>query len=81
MRAISDPSSQLEVLSYDLTASELDAFAEFQEQRQNTSASFSLIGGTSVVLSGGAAFFEDTLIHSGSEQSGAVQILTINSGN
>jgi hypothetical protein len=38
MRAISDPNSQLEVLAYDLTASELDAFAEFQEQRQNTSA-------------------------------------------
>jgi len=81
MRAISDPSSQLEVLSYDLTASELDAFAEFQEQRQNTSASFSPIGGTSGVLSGGTAFFEDTLIHNGSEQSGAVQILTINPGN
>ena len=32
MRAISDPNSQLEVLAYDLTASELDAFAEFQEQ-------------------------------------------------
>ena len=81
MRAISDPNLQLEVLAYDLTASELNAFAEFQDQRQNNSASFGPIGGTSGVLSGGAAFFEDNLIHSGSEQSGAVQILTINPSN
>lgn len=40
MRAISDPNLQLEVLAYDLTASELNAFAEFQDQRQNNSASF-----------------------------------------
>ena len=78
MRAISDPNSQLEVLAYDLTASELNAFAEFQEQRQNNSASFGPICGTSGVLSGGAAFFEDNLIHCRSEQSGAVQILTVN---
>ena len=50
MRAISDPNSQLEVLAYDLTASELDAFAESQEPRQNTSASFGPIGKTSGVL-------------------------------
>ena len=78
MRAISDPNSQLEVLAYDLTASELNAFAEFQEQRQNNSASFGPIGGTKSVLSGGSAFFEDNLIHSRSEQSAAVQILTVN---
>jgi len=81
MRAISDPNSQLEVLAYDLTASELDAFAEFQEQRQNTSASFGPISGTSGVLSGGAAFFEGSLIQSGPGQSGAVQILPINRDN
>ena len=81
MRAISDPNSQLEVLAYDLTASELDAFAEFQEQRQNTSASFGPISGTSGVLSGGAAFFEGSLIQSESGLSGPVQILPINRDN
>ena len=81
MRAISDPNSQLEVLAYDLTASELDAFAESQEPRQNTSASFGPIGKTSGVLSGGAAFFEDSLIQSGPRQSSAVQILPINPDN
>jgi hypothetical protein len=81
MRAISDPNSQLEVLAYDLTASELDAFAEFQEQRQNTSASFGPISGTSGVLSGGAAFFESSLIQSESGLSGPVQILPINRDN
>ena len=81
MRAISDSNSQLEVLACDLTASELDAFAEFQEPRQNTSASFGPIGKTSGVLSGGAAFFEDSLIQSGPRQSSAVQILPINPDN
>ena len=81
MRAISDPNSQLEVLACDLTASELDAFAEFQEQRQNTSASFGPISGTSGVLSGGAAFFESSLIQSESGLSGPVQILPINRDN
>ena len=81
MRAISDPNSQLEVLAYDLTASELDAFAESQEPRQNTSVSFGPIGKTSGVLSGGAAFFEGSLIQSGPRQSSAVQILPINPDN
>lgn len=80
MRAISEPSSQLEALAYDLTETELDAFAEFQEQRQNTSVSFGRIEGTSGSISpfGGAAFFEGNLIQSGSEQSPGVQILLTN---
>jgi hypothetical protein len=81
MRAISDPNSQLEVLAYDLTASELDAFAEFQEQRQNTSVSFGPIGGTSGVWVEGEAFFEGSLIQSESGLSGPVQILPINRDN
>jgi hypothetical protein len=81
MRAISDANSRLEVLAYDLTASELDAFAEFQKQRQTTSASFGPTGGTRGVLSEGTAFFEGSLIQSGSGQSGAVQILPINPDN
>ena len=81
MRAVSDPNLQLEVLACDLTASELDAFAESQEPRQNTSASFGPIGKTSGVLSGGAAFFEGSLIQSGPRQSSAVQILPINPDN
>ena len=81
MRAISDPNSRLEVLAYDLTASELDAFAEFQEQRQNTSVSFGPIGGTSGVWVEGEAFFEGSLIQSESGLSGPVQILPINRDN
>ncbi|MFT7472893.1 MAG: hypothetical protein ACI8XU_002797 [Kiritimatiellia bacterium] len=81
MRAVSDSNSQLEALAYDLTASELDAFAEFQEQRQETSISFGPIGETSGVFSGGPTFFEGGIIQSGSGQSGAVQILPINPGN
>lgn len=81
MRAISDPSAQLETLAYDLTETELDAFAEFQDQRQNTVISFDPIGGTSSSFSGGAAFFEGGLIQSGSGQSGAIQILPISPSN
>ena len=84
MRAISDPRSQLEALAYDLTASELDVFEEYQEQRQNTVMSFGPIGGVSGSTSEGVAFFEGRLgrlIQSGSGQSGAVQILPVDPNN
>jgi hypothetical protein len=62
MRAISDPSSQLEALAYDLTASELDAFAEFQEQRQSTSVLFGGVEGHSAAPL--AALFSSAVIQS-----------------
>ena len=61
MRAISDPSSQLEALVYDLTETELGAFAEYQEQRQNTAISFGPIGRVSGSFSADANFFEGSL--------------------
>lgn len=36
MQAINDPSAQIEALSYELSDSELDAFREFQEQRNSS---------------------------------------------
>ena len=38
MRAISDPGSQLEALAYDLSETELDAFAEYQQQKTKHSS-------------------------------------------
>ena len=46
MQEISSTESQLEALAYDLSESELDAFTEFQEQRQSNFSPFSIVGGT-----------------------------------
>ena len=81
MRAISDPNSQLEALTYDLTETELVASAEYQKQRQNTAISFGPIGEVSGSISTGADFFEGSLIQSRSGQSRAVQILPQNPDN
>ena len=80
MRAVSDPGAQLQALAYDLSETELDAFAEYQEQRQNTARSFGIIGGTGSPV-GGRAFFNGELIQSGSGQSPAIQILPIDPAN
>lgn len=81
MRAISDPSSQQEALAYDLTKTELDAFADYQEQRQNTSVSFGGAGVSAAALSGGPTFFSGDLIQAGSGQSRAIQIVPTNPDN
>jgi hypothetical protein len=81
MRAISDPNSQLDALTYDLTETKLDTFAEYQKQRQNTAISFGPIGGVSGSISADADFFEGSLIQSRSGQSHAVQILPKNPDN
>ena len=80
MRAVSDPGAQLQALAYDLSETELDAFAEYQEQRQNTSQAFEFIGGTGSPV-GGRAFFNGGLIQSGSGQSRAIQILPTDPAN
>lgn len=81
MRAISAPNSQLDALTYDLTETKLDTFAEYQKQRQNTAISFGPIGGVSGSISADAGFFEGSLIQSRSGQSRAVQILPKNPDN
>lgn len=81
MRALSDPSSQLDALAYDLSETELDAFAEYQEQQQNALSSFGVFGGTSIGPVDGPALFNGGLIQSGSGQSRAIQIMPIGPDN
>jgi len=78
MREISEPAAQLEALSYDLTESELDAFAQYQEQMQNSSVTFRGIGGASGLSAGpagGPIIFRSGSIQGGNGGSSAIQIL------
>jgi len=78
MREISEPSAQQEALAYDLTESELDAFARYQEQMQNSSVTFRGVGGisgTSTGPVGGPIIFSSGAIQGGRGGSRAVQIL------
>lgn len=45
MQAINHTEAQREALSYSLTESELDAFVEFQKQRQDSTTAFTTFGG------------------------------------
>jgi hypothetical protein len=77
MQEISSTESQLEALAYDLSESELDAFIEFQEQRQSNFSPFSIVGGTVDGFVDGPIFLGGDVIQSGSGQSRAIQILPI----
>ncbi|PCI74630.1 MAG: hypothetical protein COB20_14965 [SAR86 cluster bacterium] len=78
MQAISSPEAQMEALSYDLSESELNAFNEFQKQRQNTySPFFSRSTSSSSGFVNGPTFFGGEFIQGGSGQSGAIQIMPI----
>lgn len=91
MQSISSPEAQLDALSYDLTDAELNAFSEFQEQRQSDFSSFEIVGGTvngpiffgdDVVQFGDDVIqFGDDVVQFGSGQSGAIQILPFNPNN
>ena len=77
MQEISSTESQLEALACDLSESELDAFTEFQEQRQSNFSPFSIVGGTVDGFVDGPIFLDGDVIQSRSGQSRAIQILPI----
>tara|TARA_B110000858_G_scaffold115070_1_gene131490 strand:+ start:366 stop:1208 length:843 start_codon:yes stop_codon:yes gene_type:complete len=81
MQAISSPEAQLETLSYDLTESELNAFNEFQEQRQNLITPYSRAGRPMRGGLGGSAFFSGDVIQVGPGQPPMLQLLPGNPVN
>jgi hypothetical protein len=74
MAAVSNPEAQLERLAYDLSESELDTFATFQSQRQNSILSINSADTSSY----NPFFFGGSGIQRGSAQSTAIQILPAN---
>ncbi len=70
MMAIASPEAQLEALAFDLSESELEALAEFQQQRQNTSVSLGSFGSTN----SGAVFLGTDVIQGGSGRARAIQL-------
>ncbi len=75
----SNPEAQLEILAYDLTESELDAFAEFQRQRQDTA--ISIISGAAFSGGDDPVFFGGNVVPSGAGEAAAIRILQLNPDN
>ncbi len=69
--SIASPEAQLEALSYDLSDSELEAFSEFQERRQNSSAFFGRAGASPV----GSGLIRGGLIQNGPGQTEVIQLM------
>lgn len=80
MLALSSPETQREALSYELTESELDAFDEFQRQRQNSFATF-IGGGAGLISTDGPAIFSSEVFQVGSGQSRSVRVFATNPDN
>ena len=78
MEAVSSTEAQLEALAYDLTEAELNAFEEFQKQRQSAFASLRRIEGTANGPFNGPLFLGTDVIRGEPGQSRAVQILPVN---
>lgn len=78
MRSIMDPASQLEILAYDLTESELDALAEFQRGQQNTSRVSSRVYSSNPGPGGNPQrFFGGGRIQGGRGSGQAIQIIPL----